>query len=78
MLFHSKILIFYKNLLLNLNHTNNTMKTINIIGVTILAPLAAAFFILTIGFKTAQALTQFCFQSSKTEVEHNQAGGDFA
>lgn len=48
------------------------MKTLNILGVTILAPLAAAFFILTIGFKTIQALGQFCFQSEKTELHpHN-------
>lgn len=44
------------------------MKTINIIGVTILAPLAAAFFILTIGFKTIQAIGELCFYSQPAEV----------
>lgn len=43
------------------------MKTINIIGVTILAPLAAAFFILTIGFKTLQAIGHLCFQPHAIE-----------
>ncbi|MFY0599237.1 MAG: hypothetical protein JXR03_06165 [Cyclobacteriaceae bacterium] len=43
------------------------MKTLSILGVAILAPLAAAFFILTIAWKTIEALFQYAFQIDRVQ-----------
>lgn len=45
------------------------MKTINIIGITLLAPLAAVFFIFAIGFKSVQTVTTH-FLVSDHDIEN--------
>ncbi len=41
------------------------MKTINIIGVVILAPLAAVLFAFAVGFKTLQVITEHILSSER-------------
>ncbi|MFT6866205.1 MAG: hypothetical protein ACJA08_001034 [Cyclobacteriaceae bacterium] len=41
------------------------MKTLSVLGVAVLAPLAALFFILTIAWKTVEALTEYLFKSER-------------
>ncbi len=41
------------------------MKTLSVLGVAVLAPLAALFFILTIAWKTLEALIEYTFKSER-------------
>lgn len=43
------------------------MKTISVLGVAILAPLAAIFFILTIAWKTVEALFEYAFKVERIQ-----------
>ncbi|MEP0368430.1 MAG: hypothetical protein ABJN36_16255 [Cyclobacteriaceae bacterium] len=45
------------------------MKTLSLLGVAILAPLAAAFFILTIIWKTLEALFVYAFKLDRMNEE---------
>ncbi|MEO9474895.1 MAG: hypothetical protein ABJG41_05160 [Cyclobacteriaceae bacterium] len=46
------------------------MKTLSLLGVAILAPLAAMFFILTIVWKTAEALFVYAFRLDRSNEEN--------
>lgn len=44
-----------------------TMKTLSVLGVAVLAPLAALFFILTIAWKTLEALFHYAVGTEKIQ-----------
>lgn len=46
------------------------MKTLSLLGVAVLAPLAALFFILTIAWKTIEALFVYAFKLERTTEEN--------
>jgi len=47
------------------------MKTLSLLGVAILAPLAAVFFILTIAWKTAEALFVYAFKLDRINEDNS-------